>query len=342
MRVFLHTGAGKTGTSAIQVALAKLRPALAEANLCYPTGFANSDARAGQGKISSGNAAMLGPWLNPNHRRPTYDKSAIDRWLQACIAEAAGRDLLFSSEMMQFPRPEQAAELCAVFAAAGYQPTIVFYVRHALDQAVATYLQHLKRGFVGMPHRESISSMGDFLRLHRCTFLASIMPFAKILPPEQIVVRLYEDEAAALVPRFLRLVTGRDIAVPAMPRIVNRSPTLTEQEVFAALGRLSNGPHLCQLASDLILNREAAKEPLRVSPADLAAFTARNQHVVDEINARFLGGTAKLRIRSDKIEIGDVPRPDSDRVYAAFAESFSLLAAELRTGRGAVASAHTQ
>src|SRR6185295_4774086 len=95
-------------------------------------------------------------------------------------------------------------------------------------------------------------------------------------------------EAPALVPRFLRLVTDRDIATPDTGRIINRSPLRAEQAVFQALERLPNGPHLCQIASDLMLNRHTPSEPQRVSEADFAAFTARNQPVVNEINARFL------------------------------------------------------
>lgn len=328
LRVFLHTGAGKTGTSAIQVALAQRRPALANANLVYPAGFAKSDERASQGKISSGNAASLGPWLNPNHRRQGYDKPAVSAWLHACMDEAGSRDLLLSSELMQFPRPEEAAELCALFAARGFQPTIIFYVRHALDQAIATYLQHLKRGFVGMPRREQVNSMSDFLHLHRCTYLASLSPFAKVLPPEQIVVRLYDDEAPALVQHFLGLVGAPGLAPPAAARTINRSPGPAEQIVFQELGRLPNGPQLCQIASDLMLNRAMPSQTQRVSPEDIAAFTARNQQVVDEVNRRFLREHGTLRIKSDRIEVGDVAATAPEQVYSVFAESFALLAAD--------------
>lgn len=332
LRAFLHIGAGKTGTSAIQVALAQLRPALAARGVWYPQGFGNTDARAEQGRISSGNAAALGPWLNPNHRRPGYDKAAVTAWLDACLAEAAGRDLLLSSEMMQFPRPEEAAELCARLAGKGHAPVVIFYVRHALDQAVATWLQHLKRGFVGLPRRETIHGLGDFLHQHRCTYLASLSPFAKALPAEQIVVRLYDDEAPLLVPGFLRLLGQEGLAVPAGGKVVNRSPAPAEQVVFQALGRLPNGPALCQIAADLMLNRAAPSGPQPVSRAEAEAFSARNQPVVDEINRRFLRGRGTLRMMSDRIEVGETPAVAPDQVYSVFAEGFALLAADPARG----------
>jgi len=216
--------------------------------------------------------------------------------------------------------------------AAGYRPVVICYVRHALDQAIATYLQHLKRGFAGMPRRETISGMGDFLRQHRCTYLASLSPFAKLLPPEQIVVRLYDDEASALVPRFLEIVGSPELPVPAASPVINRSPAPAEQVVFQALGRLPNGPQLCQLACDLMLNRDGPGLPHRVAAADAAAFSARNQPVVDEINRRFLRGQGTLRMMSDRVELGDTDEVPPEQVYAVFAETMALLLAERAAG----------
>ena len=174
MKVTLHTGAGKTGTSAIQVALAALRPQLAKAGIHYPQGFGNTGERADRGEVSSGNAVAIGWLLDPIERKDGFDRAAILAWLQAAIAEAAGRDLLFSSEMMQRPDPLEAADLCRLFAATGHDVHIIYYLRHALDQSLAAYLQALKRGQIA---QRSLGTLEAFIDTQaRCPYLDALTP----------------------------------------------------------------------------------------------------------------------------------------------------------------------
>ncbi len=335
MKVYLHTGAGKTGTSALQVALATLRPQLAAAGILYPAGFNGSDARAELGETTSGNAAILGGLVNAKQRRPGFDKPAVMAWLNACIAEAAGRDLLFSSEMMQFARADETAELCAFFAAAGYEVTVIHYVRHALDQAVAAYLQHLKHGMIGLigsGEHEELPDRKSFLANEKTTYLLGLEPFAAVLPPERIIVRLYDKERADLVPGFLRLLRDTPFTVPPASNLINRSLTAAEQVVFFELSRLPDGVRPCRVIAGLTVNRPSSVPVvLSVTHEELADFTRRNQATVDAVNTRFLKGNGELLIKSERLLVGDIPPPPPDEVYAAFANCFVLIDTEIRT-----------
>ena len=63
-RLFLHGGAPKTGTSAIQVLLARHAEALAERGVVYPEGHLFEAARRGQ--VTAGNGLAMANYLNPD------------------------------------------------------------------------------------------------------------------------------------------------------------------------------------------------------------------------------------------------------------------------------------
>jgi hypothetical protein len=151
MDVWLHVGAPKTGTSALQAALARARGRLAEAGLCYPVACdADADARACRGEITTGNGAAIGCLVAPAHRPPGFDPAVACAWLERALAEAGdGRTVLFSSEVMQRPEPEAARALLDLLTQGGRRRLrILYFVRHALDYAVADYAQLLKVGMV--------------------------------------------------------------------------------------------------------------------------------------------------------------------------------------------------
>jgi hypothetical protein len=327
MKAYLHTGAGKTGTSAIQVALARLRPVLADAGIWYPVGMRGSDQRAWEGKVSSGNAVPLGKWLNPELRVFEVDKTETQSWLKSCMSEASGRDLLFSSEMMQYPRPAEAVEFCKFLQSAGYDPIIIFYVRHLADQAISAYFQHLKRGFTTLPNRAEVNDLGSFLRSYLCSYLTSLVHFRAVLPRENFIVRLYERERDNLVPGFLRLLTDKAITIPSSVRILNRSPTAAERILFEYLATKPDAELLCTLASDLLLDRPAPNhDRFFVNAEDFAAFSDRNRTVVDRVNREFMPAGTTLLMKSDSVVIGAEPKPPIEEILSVFAEAFALLA----------------
>ena len=74
-RLFLHGGAPKTGTSAIQVLLARHAEALAERGVVYPEGHLFEAAR--RGEVTAGNGLAMANYLNPDLPHAIPDKDAF-------------------------------------------------------------------------------------------------------------------------------------------------------------------------------------------------------------------------------------------------------------------------
>ncbi|MBY0330143.1 MAG: hypothetical protein K2X49_05675 [Acetobacteraceae bacterium] len=333
MKVFFHIGAGKTGTSAIQVALAKSRGALAEAGLHYPELPAGGDDRAARGEISSGNARLLAWFCNRNLAARDASLDGAQRWIADSIAAARGRDLVFSSEAMQSARPDETREMLGLFQEAGYVPEVIFYVRHLLDHAVAEYLQHVKMGFATLAVRDRVDSLASFLPHYRCRYLRSLRPFADVLPREAVHVRLYDAERPRLVPNFFALIGAPPPpAADAQGGVVNRSPTPEEVSLFETVARQPDGTRLCRALSDLLLNSPARSDlPFTVAEEDFERFAARNQAAVAEVNAAWLPGPDKLLMRSDRIRVGTPAPPPVEQVAARFGD---MMATVLRSQFG--------
>ncbi|MFM9939746.1 MAG: hypothetical protein ACKVP7_09640 [Hyphomicrobiaceae bacterium] len=337
MRVVFHIGAGKTGTSAIQVALAQNRHVLAAAGVHFPEMPDGVDDRAARGAISSGNARALAWLCNPKLPGRGFTREGVLRWVEQCIAGAQGRHLLFSSEAMQSCQPDETREMLHLFQQAGYTPEVVFYVRHALDHAIAEYLQHVKMGFATLASRDSVDSLDSFLLQHRCRFLRSLNAFSATLPKDAIHVRLYDAERTSLVPGFLSIL---GLALPlvgaASGPVVNRSPTPDELPLLEALARQHDGTRLCRALSDLMLNAPAASDkPFTIAPDVFERFSRHNQSVVDEINSNWLGSLDKLLIMSPRLRIGTPEPIPLDQASRHFAGITALVLRELlrRSGR---------
>ena len=342
MKAFLHIGAGKTGTSAIQVALAQNREELGARGLLYPALPAGADDRAARGEISSGNAQMLGWYCNPNSPSREFTREGVACWITESAAEARGRNLLFSSESLQFARPDSATELVGLLRGEGYEPEVIFYVRHMLDHAVAEYLQHLKFGFARLAQRERAGTLPGFVRLYRCQFARSIGAFAAVLPRDALHVRLYDSERPRLLAGFfgiLGIEAPAAGAADAANRVVNRSLTPEELPLFEALARLPDGVRMCRQLTELLLNSPAATSaPFRVSEADFQVFERRNAPVLEEMNSVWLPGADKLRLRSDRIVIGGAVMPTAEQMATTYAETLAAVLRGLDTQRRARAT----
>lgn len=338
MRVILHLGADKTGTSAIQAALSALREPLSAAGIFYPRGHDEQDLRAESGLKSEGNAIALGNYLHPTRTTPNIPREEAVAWLDKCVAQAKGRDILFSSETLQTPDVSPIEELADYFGGHGYDISIIYYLRHALDQAVAAYLQHLKRGFSGVPRLEKVRDLSTFLETYKIPYAQTLNRFSNRVPHERMSIRLFDTERRSLVPGFLKLISNKTFDIPTTERIINRSPSPAEQIVFEELANLPNGPRLCRTVGELWLNRPTKESTDNVvTEAAFEVFRAGNQPIVDQINKRFLTGPEKLAMKSERIAIGDPPEVPIKQVYAKFAEAFALLEAQRREVRpGAV------
>lgn len=343
MRLILHIGAGKTGTSAIQAALAELRSELGAAGILYPLAHSGAGSNPDDQGVVRGNARFVGDYLNTNKHRDGFNPEDVLAWLRGIIVEAAGRDILMSGESMQFANVKQTDQLIRFFSAAGYETSVIFYVRHLLDHAISGYLQNLKSGNIGAGARGRLRDRNTFFRAGICQFADSLEPYATVLPPQRIFVRLFENERHDLVPRFLALISDHGFPKVDAEKVVNRSPTIAEQVVFTELAQLEGGRRLCRHVASLMLNTPATERTdIAITPEELAIFTRRNKSIVERINNDYLKDNGTLRIKSDKVRIGvDEPAPP-EAVYATFARVLARMDGAARAQLRANAIAQRQ
>lgn len=340
--VWLHVGANKTGTSAIQSALAARRDALAAAGLVYPRSPHRSDARGERGVPGAGNAVPLAEWLAPQRRGRDFDSAAVEGWLDRTLDEAGDRPVLFSSEAMRLAGRDPLAALVARFRDRGRETRIIFLVRHLLDYAVAQYAQGLK-GAKRSKDPDSLyhartADLAAYVEAFRDRLWPQLRVFAGAVGDSAVTCRLYDAERADLPRRLLGWIDPRFAAAlgdAATDGIVNRSPTAAEMAFLEALQHGWNPALTCRLASQALLRAPSAApgDPV-VDATAFADFAARNQDAMAGINARFLPAATPLRLHSDRMRIG-TPLPPDPAARAAVAEAAFVALAKRLARRGA-------
>ena len=125
-RLLLHMGAGKTGTSVLQLFWELHREWLAQHGIWYPPGPLRPDPAT---KISTGN----GDWLFAAVARGEPWELFLD---QVSSAPSDG-DVLISSELLAYAEPSAVAELRRQLAAVGFQLHPLYLVRNPARRPIS-------------------------------------------------------------------------------------------------------------------------------------------------------------------------------------------------------------
>jgi hypothetical protein len=222
-RLILHFGFGKTGTSALQIALARNAAILEQHNIRYPI---DASARAAQeGKITSGNGLGLAKFLCRDAPWPGEPKDAL--WEIARPDQPDG-DLLFSSEKLAGFAPKRLQRLNSLAEACGYQIVMVGFVRHLIGHAFAMYVQSLRgRKFTGSFHEYLQSA-------YKAPFFTTLRFARDILGPEAVLVRLYENVEGDICRSLLSMLGHDDVATEPAPTRFNATGGRKSAQVLAA------------------------------------------------------------------------------------------------------------
>ncbi len=236
-RVILHIGSPKTGTSAIQVFLARHRAELAAHGCCYPT---NPDVeRAAEGLVTSGNGLGVAKFLNPDLRHRVAGADWLDEFRSLLTELPARYDcVLYSSEFLWRARPENLRRLGEVVAVAGFGVTVIAYVRSPEAFAVSEYSQRVKRHRETRPLDEAIADLDlDIGRV--------LDDYSAVFGADRLRVRVFDPDQfldGDLVADFLAQLDLRTPLTPAEIRgpiaTVNPSISLQESEAMRFLNRL--------------------------------------------------------------------------------------------------------
>jgi len=263
-KIVLHIGQGKTGTSALQSALARNHELLKRAGVLYPDHPSAEQARAGH--VMSGN-------LDPEN---WFEGQVIP-----IVAAAPGyATYIFSSEHL-FRRMDE------FFTAEGryrdlYDFEVLMAVRSPIEMLPSVYQQAVKRG----GFHEDIAAFAEHETSARIAAdLVAAMERAGIA----FTLFNYSVIRDAIVPRLLDHIGIRTIVEgghAATVGRVNRSLTLAELAFVRFVNQIF-GADYGRLIADTLVN-ELPDIDGQLPPLDAAlreAVIARNEQAVDRLNA---------------------------------------------------------
>lgn len=232
--VLLHVGVHKTGTTAIQAALADARPELARAGILYP------GKRAAQHRAAM--AVIERTWGWKNRGGEVLDAENFDR-LAAQVRRHRGR-VAVSSEFFCEATPETAARVVQAFDAD--RTHVVVTLRNLGRLLPSSWQQYLKYGLTVdyvkwlrniMANPGGSSMTPTFWR--RNDHGAVIGRWADAVGAENVTVLVLEDvDRTAMFRTFAQLLgLPEDLLVARMNLTSNRSMTAAEAQVLIELNR---------------------------------------------------------------------------------------------------------
>jgi hypothetical protein len=311
--LWLHIGAARTGTSALQSGLAINRPTLvAEHGLYYPESI--TDEAALRGETTSGNAEPLKYYLPDKHgemeperlekRRQVARERAFRSIADALERHATATAVVFSSEFMGRAKNHTVSELASFVATTGWKLRIIYYVRHLVDHAIAGSIRRAR----SFTHPERFAS-------YRAPFKDYIASYEDVLGKESIKVMVYDEQREDILGSFVATIVGQRPAHLVRPARVNQTLAGAELVVFQRLAReLGTFSKRRQIKNhkleDLIRQARTGPgdapqhQPFVIEPAELEQIRLNNADILDHFNQTYFDGAERLKLKSDSVMVG--------------------------------------
>lgn len=254
MKLTLHIGTQKTGSSALQSFLALNSDLLAEYDILYPKHPSFSSAR--KGEVTSGNLP-----------------SEVNGWIDYIGKLPKGRSehILFSNEVLFnyiFSSHENFVSLHKK-----YDLTLIMYVRNPLDHLFSSYGQHVKR------HGETkkISSW-----LHNSQYIDKVAQVIKSCKDNEINLHIinYSKKKDAIEKSFCNVLLGEksdkflQSAQFAQKKTINRSLARVEYEIQREFNK-HIGAESFKFISDFLVN-------------NLPDVKAEKEYIEEDVLVRFI------------------------------------------------------
>ena len=297
MRLKLHVGHGKTGSSYLQSWLAaNAEPLSALHHVYYPTHCplqGITDQRAGDGRFSMGNGFVLNPVLESGvslHKKRRWWRRLLR---QSGLKEEALQSLVFSHEPWARRLPARFHQLLELKQDLNWDGIDLWLlVRDPLDHAISVYGQMVKRhGFAG--------SLEEWLLIY--DFPSVLLRFVELVLSHSDRVCLKVDHYGRQRQALLGQMQGW-LQVPttaewqtAAKATVNRSLSLDELQLMRCLNeRLgSKASVVGELLVDQMPNLRPAS--LKISGDSYDRFNDRWTSVIDAIN-KYLPESSALQL----------------------------------------------
>jgi hypothetical protein len=178
-KIFLHIGAGKTGTSALQSFFAINKKNLEKYNIFYP--YSENEEKAKQFKITNGNAKELANLLIDKN----IDKEKIKKYLNNDIKESKEKHILYSSERLHHFREENMKIFKDIADKNRYEIIIIYYIRSIIDHLVSFYHQLIKQHLY-------TKSFNEYIKEFNSPFVKNIDKLLNLFDKENIIIKNYK------------------------------------------------------------------------------------------------------------------------------------------------------
>jgi hypothetical protein len=281
--LIIHAGLPKTGTSALQVFLARGHDALRRQSFDY---FKLGDfKKAGAGQITSGNGSLVARSLlakdDPSGgAAPDQSLAALDKAIAASDCETG----LLSSEYFAHCAPERLKSWTAGLREAGITPKFLYFIR-AQDQLLSSmYVQYVKRSHCReTPEAYAARMYREVPYLKHASFHKTQLD---IFGPGNVICRVYERAVQTpdgLATSFLEAIGADPAGLAGQTQNVNLGMTPAELAIMRELNKYRPHTRLSdQLAQNAgIAGITARGEVYRILPPEMVAeihsyFAAEN------------------------------------------------------------------
>ena len=289
VKIFLHIGIDKCGSTSIQAGLYRNRVNLAQAGIFVPD-LGLSEAH-GHGNLFQD---IFGP-RSPRHPEGSSTKAkTMAQSLLNELSVQAGKDvntLVFSWEGLNFLQKKEISSLARMLT--GHSVTLIVYIREQAAIAQSGALQNIKVPYHGCRPIDSIRSDPGFLPGINRNYFALLNAWQKYLKPDDMVVRRYDRGSLRCGDAFIDLLS---IITPIDPADLGIRPGSEESnsslDVPSALVLDAVAPHIGRGSQKYYYLADILLRDIERHGYSLKYFLTKSQ--VENIHAHYLKANQKL------------------------------------------------
>ena len=313
-KLFLHIGHGKTGTSAIQSALAIASEDLAKRGINYPIQQSLRD-RASRLEITSGN------W------EPTSEVSLTNQLLEIAKSNYKNSKIILSSESLFWLVPELIQNKSTWETHIDLH--IILAVREIEEMLSSEYQQRVKRHGDAMPLEQFLRAR-HFVSSHHAKAAEVIELIAQSNITNTIIN--YSEHKRDISQLIFKLIGAEDLYPTSQMAgaIINRSLSRKELEILITINALyfSRFPWISARISDALIKNQPKLEAqqCKIAKQQLQKVYETNDPYLQTINA-FLDSKEQLKSLANlNQEIAQVDSPEqAQKIREEEAISVSLM-----------------
>lgn len=276
-KIYLHIGAGKTGSSALQVWLNQNTRQLREEGVYYPTfdTIIEDDYL-----ITSGNGVYLLDNIKKNNLKKFFKS----------IKSHLNEDILFSSEALQILNEDELGMLNDFLKKNNYKIEIIIYVRNLYEMQYSSYKQLVKRNNYVNTFNEFISNAKNIQQFD------VLYRYEKIF--ENITLIHYDSNIPVGIEKIFCDVLNVDSykLEPMKKKKVNRSLDFLETELLRYANKVFlnyfDNESFSRFISDKLIYKNPEKETeLYIDNTLIELISKRFQKDIDYVNEKYLSST---------------------------------------------------